>query len=172
MFFQKEVFFKAWNGKHFFSTRRQELKIKSRQRKIAFGETSLSGAKSIPNRHISLVEFQAIQALFSTAEDLIKIGSFWLNGGEGLVDKDLINESKSVPILILEMKLRLAVAILWEDGESMIIESQGKKSLKEFLSLTGFTGPTLMIDYSKKLVVAIMHSYLHPKRKDEEGKLN
>ena len=35
--------------------------------------------------------------LFSTAEDLIKIGSFWLNNGDGLVDKNLINESKKCP---------------------------------------------------------------------------
>ena len=39
---------------------------------------------------------------------------------------------KIVLILTPEMKLRLAVAILWEDGESMITESQEKKFLKEF----------------------------------------
>ena len=37
---------------------------KSRQQKIAYGETSLFRVKSIPSRHISLVEFQAIQACF------------------------------------------------------------------------------------------------------------
>ena len=44
----------------------------------------------------------------------------------------------------------------------------GEKVPEGILSLTGFTGPTLMIDYSKKLAVAIVHSYLHPKRKDEK----
>lgn len=106
--------------------------------------------------------------LFSTAEDLIKIGSFWLNGGDGLVDKDLISESKNCPYPNARNETKAGCCHTlggWRINDYRIT---GEKVSEGILSLTGFTGPTLMIDYSKKLVVAIMHSYLHPKRKDEE----
>ena len=106
--------------------------------------------------------------LFSTADDLIKIGSFWLNGGDGLVDKDLISESKNCPYPNARNETKAGCCHTlggWRINDYRIT---GEKVSEGILSLTGFTGPTLMIDYSKKLVVAIMHSYLHPKRKDEE----
>ncbi len=110
--------------------------------------------------------------LFSTAEDLIKIGSFWLNGGEGFVDKDLIDESKKC--LYPNVKNETLAGCCHTLGGWRINDYRitGKKVPEGILSLTGFTGPTLMIDYSKKLAVAIAHSYLHPKRKNgEETKL-
>ena len=88
--------------------------------------------------------------------------------GEGLVDKDLINESKKCPCPKARNETRAGCCYTlggWRINDYRIT---GKEVPEGILSLTGFTGPTLMIDYSTKLVVTIMHSSLHPKRKDEE----
>ena len=110
--------------------------------------------------------------LFSAAEDLIKIGSFWLNDSESLIAKDLIDGSKMCPYPNAKNETLAGCCHTlggWRINDYRIT---GKKVPEGILSLTGFTGPTLMIDYSKKITVAITHSYLHPKRKNgEETKL-
>ena len=37
------------------------------------------------------------EPVFNSGRFIIKIGSFWLNNGDGIVDKNLINESKMPP---------------------------------------------------------------------------
>lgn len=167
IFFKEEIFSKLGMDSSIFNPP-PEIKNKIAPTEDCLWRNRLVWGEVHTESAYKLGGISGYSGLFSTAEDLIKIGSFWLNDGEGLIDGDLINESKKCPYPQARNETRAGCCHTlggWRINDYRIT---GKKVPEGILSLTGFTGPTLMIDYSKKLVVAIMHSYLHPKRKDEE----
>ncbi|MAG36760.1 MAG: hypothetical protein CL878_11045 [Dehalococcoidia bacterium] len=106
--------------------------------------------------------------LFSTAEDLLKLGRLWLNegmvGGRPLIRRDLVRES-------IEDNYREAAgatgfrvqrfALGWglEDRDYI-----GSLASSRAYSLLGFTGPALTIDPDQGAVIVIMNNRVHPTR--------
>lgn len=101
--------------------------------------------------------------LFSTAEDMFKFGLFWLSIKDQKIPLDEIiidnfpeakNDTGSDRIFGLGWRL-------------CDRKSNGKFISGKTISMVGFTGPSLMIDLEKELVVVIMNNHIHPRRKNE-----
>lgn len=95
--------------------------------------------------------------LFSTGEDLFKLGQLWLNNGlfsgEQIIHPDLISQAITYNFSYFSLGWRL--------GNKRFT---GHLTSPETYSFIGFSGPSLMVDPEKELIIVIMNNRIHPSR--------
>lgn len=110
--------------------------------------------------------------LFSTADDLMRLGKLWLGQGKigvkQLIDKDLISRATR---LSFPDAVNKTGNYQWHFGWGWRINNRSK--MGRYVSdrayeFSGFTGPILAADPKKSLVVVIMTNRIHPKRVPRE----
>jgi len=106
--------------------------------------------------------------LFSNGEDLFKLGQLWLGGGtfEGkqLIKRNFISQATTgnFPEAIDGTGIYAQhFGLGWRLENRKFI---GHLASKNTYNFSGFTGPSLMVDPEKELIVVIMNNRIHPSR--------
>lgn len=106
--------------------------------------------------------------LFSNGENLFKLGQLWLKQGvfEG---RQLINHNfiSQATICNFPEAIDGTGAYAQQFGLGWRLENRkfiGCFASKNTYNFSGFTGPSLMVDPEKKLIVTIMNNRIHPSR--------
>jgi CubicO group peptidase (beta-lactamase class C family) len=106
--------------------------------------------------------------LFSTAQDLLRLGGLWLDMGKHkntqIVSPELISEGTHDNFPKAKNSTgdyNYNFALGWRLHDRKFIGSLASDNTYAF---SGFTGPSLMVDPQKGAVVAIMNNRVHPSR--------
>lgn len=106
--------------------------------------------------------------LFSTAEDLYKLGVLWLGQGvihgKILISPDLINQGviNNFPFASnVSEDYRQNFSLGWRLND---YKFTGNEVSGRIYNFSGFTGPSLMIDPERKMIIAIMENRVYPSR--------
>lgn len=111
------------------------------------------------------MEISGHAGLFCTAIDLFKLGVFWLSEGRPFIHPEIFSESIKFPLVANATKHNDIYGLGWRLSDKRF---NGKFISNKTISMEGFTGPSLMVDLEKGLVVVIMNNHIHPRRKNLE----
>jgi CubicO group peptidase (beta-lactamase class C family) len=119
----------------------------------------------------SLGGISGYAGLFSNSADLYKLCLLWLRKGkwgnsklisESLIDKSLVDNFPDA---------KCKTEHNWKFGFGWRLynkENMGNYASEKSLEFSGFTGPTIHIDYEKELIIVIADNRTFPKRSDKE----
>ncbi len=106
--------------------------------------------------------------LFSTTQDLLKLGELWLKMGKHkevqIISPELISEGTYNNFPKAENATgdyNYNFALGWRLHDKKFIGNLASEDTYDF---SGFTGPSLMVDPQNSLVVAIVNNRVHPSR--------
>lgn len=106
--------------------------------------------------------------LFSTGDDLFKLGIMWLNKGQNvgirIISQELIREATVCNFPLAKNAIgdgSFVFALGWRLGDRRFT---GNAASEQTYSFSGFTGPSLVVDPEKNLVIAVMNNRIYPSR--------